>query len=143
VGRVERIWLKRFRRGPMDPCPTAELVAGDGIVDDANRGGKRQVTLISRERWSGLEQELGARIDAAARRANLLLTGIDLEGCRGRVLRVGACRLLLQGETRPCERMDAAHAGLQEAMRSHWGGGAWAEILAGGRISVGDAADWE
>jgi MOSC domain-containing protein YiiM len=143
VGQVERIWLKRFRRGPMDPRQTAELVAGDGIVDDANRGGKRQVTLISRERWNGLEEKLGARIDPAARRANVLLSGIDLEGCRGRVLRVGDCRLLLQGETRPCEAMDAAHPGLQEAMRSRWGGGAWAEILGGGRISVGDAADWE
>jgi MOSC domain-containing protein YiiM len=127
----------------MDPRQTAELVAGDGIVDDANRGGSRQVTLISRERWDGLERELAAPIDPAARRANVLLSGIDLEGCGNRILRIGGCRLLLQGETRPCERMDEAHPGLQQAMRAHWGGGAWARILEGGSISVGDGADWE
>ena len=127
----------------MDARQTAELVAGDGIVDDANRGGKRQVTLISRERWDGLERELAATIDPKARRANVLLSGIDIEECRDRVLRIGGCRLLVQGETRPCERMDEAHAGLQEAMRSRWGGGSWAEILHGGPISVGDGADWE
>lgn len=143
MGRVERIWIKRFRRGPMDPRETATLLAADGIVDDANRGGKRQVTMISRERWTGLEQELGARIDPAGRRANLLFSGIDLEESRGRVLRVGGCRLLVQGETRPCEAMDQAHPGLQQAMRRQWGGGAWAEILEGGAISVGDAAAWE
>lgn len=143
MGRLERIWTKRARRGPMDPQERATLVANDGIEGDANRGGKRQVTLIASERWAELMAELGANVDPSARRANLMLSGIDLEESRGRSLRVGPCRLLIQGETRPCERMDEARPGLQAAMRSRWGGGAWAEIVEGGEISPGDAARWD
>jgi len=127
----------------MDPHETIALVAEEGIVDDANRGTKRQVTIIARERWAGLERQLGAAIDPAVRRANLLVSGLDLKESRGRTLRVGPCRLLIQGETRPCERMEEAREGLQEAMRSDWGGGAWAEVQEGGEISVGDTADWD
>jgi MOSC domain-containing protein YiiM len=39
--------------------------------------------------------------------------------------------------------MEEAAAGLQEAMRSRWGGGAYAEVLDGGPIAVGDAVKWD
>ena len=39
--------------------------------------------------------------------------------------------------------MEEAAAGLQAAMRDHWGGGAYAEVLQGGVISLGDAVTWE
>jgi MOSC domain-containing protein YiiM len=39
--------------------------------------------------------------------------------------------------------MEDAHPGLQNAMRERWGGGAFAEVLDGGRIAVGDAVEWE
>jgi hypothetical protein len=48
--RLERIWIKRMKLGPMDPAERATLVAGRGIVGNANQGGKRQVTIVSRER---------------------------------------------------------------------------------------------
>ena len=58
------------------------------------------------------------------------------------MLSVGPCRLLIGGETRPCERMEEAHPGLQEAMMSRWGGGAWALVEQGGQIQVGDEVAW-
>ena len=143
LGRLECIWLKRAKTGPMDPVDAATLLAGEGLQGNANRGGRRQVTIISRARWAELNIELGADIPPTARRANLMISGIDLEKTRGRILRVGATRLHINGETRPCERMEEAHPGLQEAMRERWGGGVFAEVLDGGQIAVGDAAEWE
>jgi len=142
MGKVERIWTKRAHRGPMDPVECATLEAGRGLVGSANYGGRRHVTIISAERWSELMAVLDADIDASARRANLLVSGIDLVDSRDRTLLVGSCRLRIGGETRPCERMEEEHAGLQEAMRARWGGGAWATIETGGEIRNGDAVSW-
>jgi MOSC domain-containing protein YiiM len=126
----------------MDAAPAGMLEIGKGLVGSANYGGRRQVTIISAERWAELEALLDASINQSARRANLLVSGIDLVETRDRILRVGACRLLIGGETRPCERMEEAFPGLQEAMRSRWGGGAWALVEQGGEIQVGDEVAW-
>ena len=40
MGTLERIWVKRAKRGPMDPAREVQLDAR-GIVGNANRGGKR------------------------------------------------------------------------------------------------------
>ena len=143
MGTLERIWIKRAKRGPMDPARTATLEPSHGLIGNANRGGKRQVTIISRERWTEVTKTLGADLEPQTRRANLMVSGLNLENSRGRVLRIGTTRLLINGETRPCEQMEEAHAGLQEVMRERWGGGAFAEVVEGGEIRVGDAAEWD
>jgi len=142
-GCLERIWLKRVKRGPMDEYQRATLRAGRGLVGNANQGGKRQVTLIESEKWSAMIQELDVSLDPAARRANLLVSGIDLANNRGRILRIGNCRVRVWGETRPCERMDEAYPGLQQAMQRDWRGGICAEVLDDGDIAVGDSVVWE
>ena len=126
----------------MDPLAAA-TVDEKGLVGNANRGGRRQVTIISRERWAELMRDLGVDLPPSARRANLMISGLDLQDSRGRILRVGTTRLLINGETRPCEQMEAAHAGLQALMRDRWGGGVFAEVVDGGDIRVGDSVEWE
>ena len=142
AGELRAIWIKRARRGPMDPADAATLVAGRGLVGNADQGRRRQVTLIEQEEWERLMDELGGDVPPSARRANLMLRGIRLQGTRGRILRVGACRLRIGGETKPCERMDEALPGLKRAMYPHWGGGAFAEVLDDGPIHVGDPVAW-
>jgi MOSC domain-containing protein YiiM len=142
AGRLEAIWIKRAHRGPMDSVREATLAAGRGLAGNADQGRQRQVTLIEREVWSRLMADLGGHLSPSARRANLLVSGCALARSRGRLLSVGACRLRVLGETRPCERMEEALAGLQEAMRSDWAGGVFAEVLDDGRIVVGDEVRW-
>jgi MOSC domain-containing protein YiiM len=87
--------------------------------------------------------ELGGSVGPSARRANLLISGCALAESRGRVLRIGGCRLRLLGETRPCERMDEALNGLREAMKAGWGGGAFAEVLDDGDVTLGAPVIWD
>lgn len=141
-GILERIWIKRMKRGPMDPVATADLIAGQGIGGNANRAGRRQVTLLDADRWADAMREVDADLDPAARRANFLLRGIDLESSRGQVLRIGEVHLRIEGETKPCERMDEALPGLQAALRPGWRGGAYGVVLVGGVVRVGDHAGW-
>jgi MOSC domain-containing protein YiiM len=144
TGRLERIWLKRAHRGPMDPVDAATLVEGKGVEGSANFGSQRHVTIVALERWLAVMAELGGEVDVdpSARRADFLVSGLDLERSRDRLLNVGACLLQIGGEVKPCERMDDAYRGLREAMRPQWGGGAWAEVLRGGDVAVGDAVSW-
>lgn len=142
TGKLEAIWLKRMRRGPMDPVERAALKANLGLVGNANQGGKRQVTLIEQEMWQRLMAEMGADLEPSARRANLMLSGIRLAQTQTRILRIGNCRIQIWGETKPCEQMEAAWTGLKDAMYGNWGGGAFGVVLDDGEIAVGDAVEW-
>ena len=141
-GRLEAIYMKRAKRGPMDAVRVARLVQGHGLEGNANQGGRRQVTILEREVWEALMASLGGDLSPARRRANLLVSGVRLEASGGRVLRVGGHRIRILGETRPCERMDQALEGLRAAMTGNWRGGAYGEVLDDGEIQVGDSVDW-
>ena len=127
----------------MDSVRSGTVVAGRGLVGNADQGRRRQVTLIEREVWERLMAGLGGAAPPSARRANLMVSGCSLAGRRDQVLHVGRCRLRVRGGTMPCERMDEAWPGLQAAMRSDWSGGAFAEVLIDGEIEVGDQVWWE
>lgn len=143
MGRLAAIWVKRAHGGRMDAATAAALVAGKGLRGDATQGGRRQVTLMSLDRWRALTAYLPGPPDPAIRRANLLIEGLDLEDVRGRVLRIGEARIRIFGETRPCHQMDEACAGLQAALSPPWGGGAFGEVIGDGEVAVGAPVDWE
>jgi MOSC domain-containing protein YiiM len=143
AGRLEAIWLKRAHRGPMDARPSATLIEGKGIEGNADRSSRRQVTLIERDVWDALMRETGSRAPPSTRRANLMISGISLADSRKRVLRIGGTRLEIAGETKPCERMEEAVPGLRAAMYDNWRGGAFAKVLTGGEVRIGDVVEWE
>ena len=143
MGQLSGIWIKRAHRGPMDAADAAELVAGRGLRGDATQGGRRQVTIMSLERWRALTARLPGPPSPALRRANLLVDGIDLDDCRGRVLHIGDARVRIFGETRPCHQMDEACPGLQAALSPPWAGGAFGEVIESGAIAIGSPVAWE
>ena len=142
-GRVERLWVKRAHKGPMDAQTAIELVPARGVAGSADRGGRRQVTLLEREVWEAMMRELGSDAAPETRRANVLVSGIDLRKSRGRVLRIGHARVRIAGEVKPCERMEESVPGLRALMFPDWRGGAFAEILEGGSVAVGDTVAWD
>ena len=131
-----------MKRGPMDFVEQATLESGKGLIGNANQGGRRQVTLLEREIWAELMTEVAGRLPPSARRANLLIRGLSLHRSRKRILSIGPCRIRILGETKPCERMEEAWPGLQEAMSRAWAGGAFGEVLDDGEIVVGDPVVW-
>ena len=143
MGKLEAIWLKRARGGPMDPVGEAFAVKGRGLEGGADFGPTRQVTLIEREVFERLKAELNDSVEPVMRRANLMVSGIRLENTRDRTLAVGDLRILIGGETRPCGRMDEGCEGLMDALAPHWGGGAHGSVVNNATIAVGDEVRWE
>lgn len=141
-GRLAAIWVKRFKRGPMDEKQDVRLFSGRGIEGNANQGGKRQVTILSSDAWNRVCDELGAMVEPASRRANFFVEGIALKESRGKTLLVGSVKIRIHGETRPCERMEQAHPGLRTTLGTDWKGGVFGQVLDDGAIALGDAVRW-
>ena len=126
----------------MDAKLTAHAVPGKGLAGCASNSKTRQVTIIEREVWDELMKDVGGNASPSTRRANLMVSGLPLANTRNKLLRVGSVLLRIAGETRPCEAMEEAVAGLQSAMNRNWGGGAFAQVLEEGDIAVGDPVEW-
>jgi MOSC domain-containing protein YiiM len=126
----------------MDSRLSVKVLAGKGLAGSADNSRTRQVTLIEREVWERLMREVTGDASPASRRANLMVSGLALAGSRGRLLRVGSVVLRIGGETKPCERMDEVIPGLWTAMYASWAGGAFAQVIDGGELCVGDPVEW-
>ena len=142
AGKLEGIWLKTTKGGPMQQVTAASLVKGQGIEDNADFGGRRQVTIIEKENWELLCSQMGEDLDPSTRRANLMISGVPLLDTESKVLQIGDIRIKVQGETVPCSMLDAACFGLREKMAIMWRGGVWGDVLDAGQVQVGDEVNW-
>ena len=127
----------------MESVPEATLVAGKGREGNADLGGYRQVTLLDADAWETATREVGVDLAPDARRANLLVRGVDFCETADRVLRIAGCRIRIRGETLPCARMEDAAPGLEAALAPDWRGGAYGMVLEGGPLALGDVVAWE
>lgn len=139
-GRLAWIGVRPARRAEMRGLEAVEVGLTGLVGDHRAAPGKRAVTLIQAEHLPVIAALSGVSpVPPALLRRNLMVSGVNLLGLRGRVVAIGSdLRLRITGPCAPCSRMEAAlgHGGYA-AMRGH--GGMTAEVLATGRCAVGDA----
>lgn len=116
----------------------AELSCERGVEGDSRgKPGRRQVTVLSLEGWLEACSELGIERHWMDRRANLLVDALPLELSTGRHIVIGDALLEITGETDPCERMEALHPGLFDALAKGWRGGVTCRVVRGGLLEPG------
>ncbi|MFO8005218.1 MOSC domain-containing protein [Thioalkalivibrio sp.] len=153
AGRLEQILLRAEKRGAVERVSEALAIAGQGLRGDhmatakvhRNHPGSRQITLLQSEHLPVIAALTGHdKVDPAALRRNLLISGINLLAARPLfadcplVLRIGdQVQLAITGPCEPCSRMESTLGpGGYNAMRGH--GGVTAQVLTGGMLHVGD-----
>ena len=140
TGHVVALLRRPGARAATEDVEELELSPEEGVAGDHGSRRRRQLTLLSEEAWTAALAELEVDLPWQTRRANVLLRGIDLRYTVGRQLRLGACIVLVNGETRPCGNMERAAAGLERALAPEWRGGVYAEVVRGGVVRPGDDA---
>jgi len=145
AGRLIGIAWRPAHRAPMQTVDSALIAEGGGVEGD-HKGKKfprRGVTLLAREAWDAALANLGKGGDAVgipwtARRANLLVEGVELPRAPGGIVEIGPVLLEITYPTTPCKRMDEARDGLMRALYPEWRGGVTCRVLEGGRVALGD-----
>jgi MOSC domain-containing protein YiiM len=142
-GRLLGIARKAVRAGAVELLESAAVTLAGGVEGD--RIGKiskgRQVTVLRAEDWAAACAEIGADLPWTARRANLLIEGLELPFTQARLL-IGDLVLSITGETEPCSRMYTPHIGLPDALL-RGRGGRTCRVLSPGKIRVGDLVSLE
>lgn len=142
-GHLLQIWSKSGKGAPMIALTEGVLDETAGLLGSYLKSKRRAVTLLDEAAWAGVTEALGIAANPILRRANLFLRGIPLKDSKGRRLKIGAATLEILGETEPCGQMDAAMPGLRAALETEWRGGAYARVITGGPIRIGDAVAFE
>lgn len=137
-GMVAAIYLYPERGSKAVEVTSVEANPEKGLKGDQNRSVRRQVTVISLEAWEKAIAELGVELPPSTRRANILVSGIDLAATIGKQLEIGEVVLQINGETTPCQLMNEFKPGLQAALTPEVRAGVFGSILRGGWVSVGD-----
>ncbi len=148
MGRIAGIARHDRPLGPMEPLESASLIEGQGVAGDfrgtrkSGSNGQNGVVLIEAADWAAATVECGADVPWWERRGNLLVEGLDLPQIAGARLKIGESIVVeITQECAPCERMEALHPGLRDALSPDWRAGARARVLQGGPVRVGDAIE--
>jgi MOSC domain-containing protein YiiM len=139
TGKLLGIAIKEAKRSPIILKETANITTQEGVEGD-HRGmqGRRQVTVVSKKSWEKVCEDLNQSLPWIARRANLLVNGIEFKNSTGQLLQIGELVLKITGETEPCHRMDEFYQGLQDALKPEWRGGVTCKVIKSGRVKIDD-----
>ena len=149
MGRLLGIARREQKRAEMEILENADVSEQTGVARDfRGKAGERQVTVVSKEAWAAVCEDLGKQIPWTTRRANFLVEDCELPQRTGDFLEVGGVRLQVTMEVDPCKRMEEQYEGLRDAMTPDWRGGVACTVLKGGPVQLGDevsvlAADGE
>jgi len=143
MGELLEIWLKKNHGEPMISLMEAEVKAGEGIRDSAKEPhADRQVTVLSKESWEVATGSIGKSVDPKERRANFIVSGVELEGTVGKILQIGELKIEVTGETVPCKLMNEVSEGLRDALKPGWRGGVTGSVINNCSIKRGDSVSW-
>lgn len=145
-GTLAGIYIAPVATGAMDAVSEVEAIAGFGLDGDryAAEAGTwsqpdrpwGQVTLIECETVTALARDHGVDISDGLHRRNLVTAGVPLNHLVGETFRIGDVVLRGLRLCEPCGHLDSVSRQRLSRWLTHRGG-LNAEILSGGRITVG------
>lgn len=137
-GKVAGICVKRAHRAPLEPIARTNVTVEGGIEGNVAQVVHRRLTFISKEQWEQICRELGTALPWQTRRANILIESLRMSDLIGKTLQIGELEIKIEGETKPCGRMDEAFQGLKGVLMPECRGGVHGRVVRGGEIAVGD-----
>lgn len=139
-GVVDWIGVRSERKSPLLTQTSVEAEAGVGLTGDhyASKGGKRQITLISKEHMEAVATMMGMdAIEPGLLRRNIVVSGMNLLALKGKQFKLSTALLEYTGECHPCSRMEENLGnGGYNSMRGH--GGITCRVIESGTISLKD-----
>lgn len=139
LGEILALAIRPASGIPMESRDTIELTSKEGVVGDFGKSMKRQVTILSLEDWEESILEVAdSSLDWTTRRAQVLVTGVELRGFVGKTISLGTSRVTILGEVPPCYKMEGVCEGLEQALSPNWRGGVYGKVNESGVVRVGD-----
>jgi MOSC domain-containing protein YiiM len=135
TGAVEGITLVVDETGATRVVDAVDASAEAGLEGDYHS----DLTLIASEALEGLRADTGIELSGEQSRRNVLTRGIDLNALVGRRFAVGDVEAVGVELAEPCTKLQriSGERGVLRGLVHR--GGLRADVVAGGRIRVGDA----
>jgi MOSC domain-containing protein YiiM len=146
TGRVERLFVADGAGAPMESVDAVEAAPG-GLRGDRYFTGRGhyspydvcEVTLVAAEAVEAVRADHGIDLHDGRHRRNVVVRGVDVHDLLDATFRLGEATLRGTRPRPPCAHVEevAGEAGVARALRDGRGG-VCADVVAGGRIAVGD-----
>lgn len=142
-GQLVGIYVAAKKGEKLRECAEAEAIAGGGLAGDryCRTPGKgnpdQEITLIESEALEAVHREAEITLPPCQARRNLVTRGVPLNHLVDKEFNIGQVKLRGIRLCEPCGHLeDLTQKGVRDALLHR--GGLRAQIITGGKISVGD-----